>query len=66
MRTYKKLFNTKKYHTNKNREKTTISKIKQGKRKTLRKYNVPATRLNYGAIYSAEFKRMWGWGSKEL
>ena len=58
MRTYKKPFNAKKCHTNKNREKTTLFKIKQGKSKTIRKYNIPATRLNYGAIHSAEFKRM--------
>ena len=52
MRAYKKLFNTKKYHINKNRGKTTLSKIKEGKSKTIRKLNVAVTRLNYGAIHS--------------
>ena len=44
--------------TNKNREKTTLFKIIQGKSKTIRKYNVLDTMLNYGAIHSAEFKWM--------
>ena len=59
MRAYKNYL-IPKYHTNKIREKTTIFKIKYGKSKAIRKYNVPATRLNYGAIHSSEFKRMWG------
>ena len=44
--------------TQKIREKTTLTKIKEGRSKAILKYNVPATRLNYGAIHSAESKRM--------